>query len=54
MLNGHEQDPQVEADRPAFDVVEVVLDPLAQRRSAAPAVDLGPAGHAAGTACRRS
>src|SRR5262249_27756465 len=37
-------DLQVEADRPVLDVVEVVLDPLLDRRVAAPAVDLRPAG----------
>ncbi len=48
MLNGHEQDPQVQPERPALDVVEIVLDPLAQRRAAAPAVDLRPARHSPG------
>ncbi len=33
MLNRHEHDAQVEAERPALDVVEVVLDALAQRGS---------------------
>ena len=48
MLNGHEQDPQVQPERPALDVVEIVLDPLAERSTTAPAVDLRPAGHPAG------
>ena len=37
-------DLQVEPDRPVLDVVQVVLDPLFDRRVAAPAVDLRPAG----------
>src|SRR5262249_21943244 len=41
---GLQQDLQIEAETPALDVVEVVLDPLLDRRVAAPAVDLRPAG----------
>src|SRR5580765_7944130 len=37
---------EVETDRPVLDVVEVVLDALVERRVAAPAVHLRPAGHA--------
>src|SRR5262245_48225818 len=48
MLNCHEHDAQVQADGPALDVVEIILDALAQRGSAAPAVNLGPAGHPTG------
>ena len=43
----HEREPhdlEVETERPVLDVVEVVLDALLDRRVAAPAVDLGPAG----------
>src|SRR5437868_15025792 len=39
-------DLEVEADRPVLDVIEVVLDALLERRVAAPAVHLRPAGHA--------
>src|SRR5262245_37782263 len=39
-------DLQVEANRPIFDVVEIVLDALFERRVAAPAIDLRPAGKA--------
>src|SRR5947207_3065899 len=39
-------DLQVETDRPVLDVIEVVLDALVERRVAAPAVHLRPAGHA--------
>src|SRR5439155_22750680 len=39
------EDLHVEEERPALDVVEIVFDPLLQRRSAAPAVHLRPAGH---------
>src|SRR3954465_2538999 len=38
----HEEDLQVEHQRPVFDVVEVVLDADADGRIAAPAVDLRP------------
>src|SRR4051794_20197551 len=41
--DGEPHDFDVEADRPVFDVVEIVLDALFERRVAAPAVDLGPA-----------
>src|SRR3954447_10332312 len=41
---GQPHDFQVERDRPVLDVVQVVLDPLLERRVAAPAVDLRPAG----------
>src|SRR4030095_16861659 len=41
-----DEDLQVEEQRPALDVVEVVLDPLFERRVAAPAVHLRPARHA--------
>src|SRR5438128_338352 len=44
---GQDQDLHVEQQRPVLDVVQVVLDPLLDRRVAAPAVDLGPAGDAA-------
>src|SRR5436190_18911901 len=44
--HGHEEDLQVEQERPVLDVVEVVLDADADRSVAAPAVDLGPAGDA--------
>src|ERR1700676_1163816 len=37
-------DLQVESDRPVLDVVQVVLDPLLERRVPAPAVDLRPSG----------
>src|SRR6185436_19060418 len=40
------EDLQVQEERPALDVVEVVLDPLFQRRVPAPAVHLRPARHA--------
>src|SRR5262249_39691977 len=43
----HEHDLQVKHRVPVDDVVKVELDPLPQRRVAAPAVDLGPAGDAA-------
>src|SRR5437879_13720569 len=43
---GHPQNAQVEPGCPVSDVVEIVLDALAQRGVAAPAVDLGPAGDA--------
>src|SRR3989442_1713867 len=43
---GQEQDLQVEAEAPALDIVEVVLDPLLDRGAAPPAVDLRPAGDA--------
>src|SRR3954467_3161494 len=36
-------DLDVERDRPVLDVIQIVLDPLFQRRVAAPAVDLCPA-----------
>ena len=39
-------DLEVERHRPVLDVVEVVLDALLERRVAAPAVDLRPAGDA--------
>src|SRR5215475_12451709 len=45
----HEREPhdlQIEADRPVLDVVEVVFDALIERRVAAPAVHLRPAGQA--------
>src|SRR5262245_2346754 len=42
-----DEDLQVEQQRPVLHVIEVVLDALLERRVAAPAVDLGPAGHAA-------
>src|SRR5262245_56187596 len=48
MLNGHEHNQEIEPKRPAPDVVEIVLDPLAKRGSSTPAVNLGPAGHPAG------
>src|SRR5262245_35529647 len=35
---------QVEVEAPALDVVQVVLDPLLDRRVTAPAVELGPTG----------
>src|SRR5207245_8062221 len=41
-----QQEYQVEAQGPALDVVEVVLDALLDRRAAAPAVDLRPSGDA--------
>src|SRR3990170_3300148 len=41
---GEPEDLQIEAERPALDVVEVVLDPPLERGVAAPAVDLGPPG----------
>ena len=44
-------DLQVEAHRPVLDVVQVVLDPLLERRVAAPAVDLRPAGDARPSPC---
>src|SRR4051812_33822021 len=37
---------QIEANRPVFDVVEVVLDPLFERCVTAPPVDLRPASQA--------
>src|ERR1019366_8583751 len=43
---GHEENVQIEPRGPVGDVVEIVLDTFAQRRVAAPAVDLGPAGDA--------
>src|ERR1043165_6921324 len=42
----HEKDLQVEHQRPVFDVIQVVLDAHADRRIAAPAVHLRPAGDA--------
>ena len=45
----HEREPDdldVECDRPVLDVVQVVLEALFERRVAAPAVDLRPAGDA--------
>src|SRR5258708_22967490 len=39
-------DLQIETNRPVFDVVQVVLDPFLDRRIAAPAVYLRPAGDA--------
>ena len=44
--DGHPEDAEVEPGGPVGDVVEVVLDALAKRGVAAPAVDLGPAGNA--------
>src|SRR5205814_6714334 len=41
---GQDQDLEVEGQAPVFDVVEVALDPLVDRRVAPPAVDLRPAG----------
>src|SRR5262249_47414088 len=46
MPERHPQDVQVEPGRPVRDVVEVVLDALAEGGVAAPAVDLGPASDA--------
>src|SRR5687767_8730028 len=43
---GHQEDLQVEPERPVLDVVVVPLDAVAQRRLAPQAVDLGPAGDA--------
>src|SRR5436190_1430541 len=43
---GHPEDAEVEPGVPVRDVVEVVLDALAKRSVAAPAVDLGPASDA--------
>src|SRR5215203_5721909 len=42
--DGQPHDLDVEADRPVFDVVEIVLDALFERRVAAPAVHLRPPG----------
>src|SRR2546427_5754822 len=42
----HPEDVQIEPGGPVRDVVKVVLDALAERSVAAPAVDLGPAGDA--------
>src|SRR4029078_8762983 len=42
VLDGHEQNHEVEREGPAADVVEVVLDALPQRGPPAPAVHLGP------------
>src|SRR3954463_8602940 len=44
--DGQPDDLEIEPDRPVLDVVEVVLDALVERRVAAPAVHLRPAGHA--------
>src|SRR6516164_5120340 len=41
--DGLQQDFQIEPETPALDVVEIVLDPLCDRRVAPPAVDLRPA-----------
>src|SRR5262245_10871949 len=41
-----DENPQVEGEAPALDVVEVVLDPPLDRGVPPPAVDLGPAGDA--------
>src|SRR5690242_18564452 len=45
-----QQDPDIEAQRPVLDVVDIVLDALVHRldarRLAAPAIDLRPAGDA--------
>ena len=46
MLDGHEQNPKVKPKRPAADVIQVVLDALAERGPATIAVNLRPAGHA--------
>jgi hypothetical protein len=46
MLDGHEKDAKIKPERPALDVVEVVLDTLAERSATSPSVDLGPASHA--------
>src|SRR5437899_1453915 len=43
---GLQEDFQVEGERPALDVVEVVLEALLERGVAPPPVDLGPPGHA--------
>src|SRR5262245_54110741 len=43
---GQPHDLDVEADRPVLDVIQVVLDPLFERRVAAPPVHLRPAGDA--------
>ena len=43
VAESHQQDLQVEPDRPVADVVEVALNAMAERGVAAPAVDLGPA-----------
>src|SRR5690242_5269247 len=42
----HEQNSQIQPRRPVRDVVEIVLNTLAKRGIAAPAVDLGPTGDA--------
>src|SRR5689334_21672905 len=39
-------DLDIESNRPVLDVIQIVLDSLLERRIAAPAVDLGPAGDA--------
>src|SRR5690348_5114184 len=44
--DGQPHDLDIEADRPVFDVVQVVLNPLLERRVAAPPVHLRPAGDA--------
>src|SRR5215510_5417641 len=44
--DGEPHDLQVEAHRPVFNVVQIVLDTLFERRIPAPAVDLRPAGDA--------
>src|SRR6267142_1782776 len=43
---GEPHDLQIEPHRPVLDVIQVVLDPLFDRRVAAPAVHLRPAGDA--------
>src|SRR5512139_4320140 len=45
--HGEDEDLQVEEEGPVLDVVEVMLDALLDRRVAAPAVPLRPAGPAA-------
>src|SRR5688572_14311875 len=44
---GEDEDLHGQEQRPVLDVVQVVFDPLLQRRVAAPAVHLRPAGNAA-------
>src|SRR5258708_4919561 len=41
-----DQDLQIERHRPVLDVIDIVFDPVLERRVTAQAVDLGPAGHA--------
>lgn len=47
-MDGHEQDFQIEQERPPSDVVEIILNTLPQGGPTSPSVDLGPTRHSDG------